>query len=159
MEEAHNSLAHPRFPERLRTLSRTYARAPPPETMRKTPLCACASCHRWPDTSRFAPANRCTAGRTWWFGPLGWGGGGYLDRRHKGGGLMAGALGRAGRTRRRGERGGERAERGASMGADHDIGSKQQRQHANALDPHGLASTLFPFPYRELRFMPLEVGL
>jgi hypothetical protein len=45
------------------------------------------------------------------------------------------------------------------MGADHDIGSKQQRQHANALDPHGLASTLFPFPYRELRFMPLEVGL
>jgi hypothetical protein len=70
--------------------------------------------------------------------------------------LMAGALGRAWRARGRGE-GNER--RGGGMGADHDIGSKQQRQHANALDPHGLASTLFPFPYRELRFMPLEVGL
>jgi hypothetical protein len=101
-------------------------------------LGTCALMHHWPDV-------------VVWAFRVGWG---RLSRSGASGGAMAGALGRAGRARGRGTSG-----EGASMGAEHDIGSKQQRRHANALDPHGLASTLFPFPYRELRFMPLEVGL
>jgi hypothetical protein len=55
-----------------------------------------------------------------------------------------------------GEGGGERAERGASMGADHDIGSKQQRQHANALDPMVLPQPSSPSPTVSSASCPLR---